>query len=138
MNPILVIFPLIIVLTVLIYGIFRAFGSIWLEHRIRMVLLQRLQKKPELLDSMHELFDVIGAAEPLPPRNRQDFAVTGVILAVFGGALCTAGRIIHTGKLAVAIYGGGWACIILGFLLFVIGLIIRKLSRHPVFFPDHR
>jgi len=138
MHPILVILPLVIVLAVLIYGIFRAFGSIWLEHRIRMALLQRLQEKPELVDSASALFDAIGAAEYRPERNRQDYAVTGVILAVLGAGFCTAGYIIRTGKLAVGIYGGGWACIILGLLLFIVGVAIRRLSRHPSFSPNRR
>ena len=138
MNPILAILTFAVVLAVFLYGILRVFGRIWLEHRVRLALLERIDKKPELVESVQGLMDLMGAAEPLSSGTRQDYAVTGILLAVIGGSCCGVGWMLHSGKLAVGIYAGGWVCIFLGLVLFMIGLFVRKLLRHPIFFPHRR
>ena len=138
MNPILVILPFALVLAVLLYGILRVFGRIWLEHRVRLALLERIDKKPELIESVQGLMNLMGAAEPFSRGTRQDYAVTGILLSIIGGGCCGVGWMLHSGKLAVGIYAGGWMCVFLGLVLFMIGLFVRKLLRHPVFFPHRR
>ncbi|HUW60862.1 MAG TPA: hypothetical protein VMZ06_07620 [Candidatus Bathyarchaeia archaeon] len=138
MNPILVILPFALVLAVLLYGILRVFGRIWLEHRVRLALLERIDKKPELVESVQGLMDLMGVAEPLSSGTRQDYAVTGILLALIGAGCCGVGWMLHSGKLAVGIYAGGWVCVFLGFILFMAGLFVRKLLRHPIFFPHRR
>lgn len=138
MNPILVILPFALVIAGILYGLARVFGRIWLEHRVRLALLEKLDQKPELVESVQGLLEIMGATEPMSSRTRQDYAVTGVLLALIGGGCCAAGWMLHSGKLAVGIYAGGWACIFLGFVLFMVGLSVRKLLRHPIFFPPRR
>lgn len=136
MSPFLVILPLVIVFVAVVYGILRMFGHIWLEHRIRLTLLEKIEKRPELVDSVHDLVNLLGAAEALPARkDRQDYALTGALLAAMGVGFCLLGRMLHSGKLAVGIYVGGWVCVVLGLLLFAVGLFIRKLLRQPIMLP---
>lgn len=138
MNPFLVILPLVIVLGAVAYGVLRMFGRIWLEHRIRMAVLERIEKRPELLDSVHDLFNILGAAEAIPTKtSRQDYALTGALLAAMGVGFCLLGRMLHSGRLAVGIYVGGWVCVLLGLLLFAAGVFIRRLTRQTIAFP-HR
>ncbi len=136
MNPVLAILAFAAVLAVLLYGVVRILGRMWLEHRVRLTLLERIDKRPELAESVQGLMDLMGAAEPVSTKMRQDYAVTGVLLALIGGGCCLAGWMLHSGKLAVGIYVGGWVCVGAGFLLCLFGLFIRKLMRHPVFFPS--
>ncbi|MCX5770876.1 MAG: hypothetical protein NTZ09_11475 [Candidatus Hydrogenedentes bacterium] len=113
MNPILVILPFALVVAVLLYGVLRIFGWIWLEHRVRLALLERIDKKPELVESVQSLMDLMGTAEPLSSGTRQDFSVTGILLALIGAGCCVSGWMLHSGKLAVGIYVGGWLCVLL-------------------------
>lgn len=138
MNPILIILPFALVLLGLLYGIVRVFGRIWLEHRVRLALLEKIEKRPDLVESVQGLMDLMGSTEPFSSRARQDYAVTGVLLAAIGAGCCAAGWMLHSGKLAVGIYAGGWVCVFLGLILFTVGLFVRKLLRHPVFYPPRR
>jgi hypothetical protein len=138
MNPILSMLMFIAVVVAALYGIVRFFGRIWLEHRVRLALLERIDKRPELAESVQGLMDLLGPAAPVSSVTRQDYAITGALLALIGVGCCAAGWMLHSGKLAVGIYAGGWVCVFLGFLLFLFGLFVRKLMRHPVFFSPRR
>ncbi len=138
MNPILAMLAFAAVLAALLYGIVRFLGRIWLEHRVRLALLEKIDKRPELVESVQGLMDLMAPSEPVWSETRQDYAVTGVLLGLIGGACCVAGWMLHSGKLAVGIYAGGWVCVFLGFLLFLFGLFVRRLIRHPVLFPHGR
>ncbi len=138
MSPVLTLVAFLAVLAVLFYGVARILGRIWLEHRVRLALLERIERRPELAESVQGLMDLMGGSEPVSLKTRQDFAVTGALLALIGGGCCVAGWMLHSGKLAVGIYVGGWVCVASGFSLFLFGLFIRKLMRHPVFFPPGR
>ena len=131
MNPLIIIVPLALVVFVVLYGIVRAIGRIWLDHSIRLALLEKAQQKPELLDSASELFGALMGIPVSRTASRQDYAVTGVALALIGIACGVAGRYIRMGRLAVGIYIGGLVCIVLGVLITLAGVLIRSFSRPP-------
>ena len=133
MNPILAMLAVVALFAGVLYWAVRILGRIWLEHRVRLALLEKIDKRPELAESVQGLMDLLGPAEPVWGETRQDYAVTGVLLGLIGGGCCVAGWMLHSGKLAVGIYAGGWTCVVLGILLFLFGLFIRKLMRHPLF-----
>jgi len=132
MNPFYVLIPVILVIATVTYGVVRALGRIWLEHRIKLTILGKLQTKPELLESFQELQDVLTSM----PREgndagRQDYTVTGVFLALIGIGCVLLGLSWGAGTVAVGVYVGGWICIGIGIILALIGLLIRWLSRSP-------
>lgn len=139
MNPFYVLIPLILVIATVTYGVVRALGRIWLEHRIKLTVLGKLQTKPELLESFQELQDVLTS---MPhggnDAGRQDYTVTGVFLALIGIGCVLFGLSWGAGTMAVGVYLGGWICIGTGIILALIGLLIRWLSRSPRRLPDFR
>ena len=133
MNPFLVVMPLLVVVAALLYGVFRSLGRIWLDHSIRLALLEKVEQKPQLLESLHELEEVLaGFPEGYRFPSRQDYRLTGVMLAGIGLACALGGRSLRVGTLAVGLYVGGLTCVGLGVALFLIGLLIRGLARGPV------
>jgi uncharacterized protein (TIGR04206 family) len=116
-----------------IYGVFRAFGRIWLEHSIRLALLEKIEAKPQLLDSFHELLELMTGTSAQPRvTTRQDYRVTGAALGVIGAVSCVLGRTVSTGQIAVGIYVGGFICLGLAVLLLLVGFLIQWLARDPV------
>jgi len=136
MNPLLVAIPVVVVAAALLYGVFRSLGRIWLDHSIRLALLEKVEQKPELLDSLHELEEVLaGFPEGYRAPSRQDYRLTGVLLAGIGLACTLGGQSLRVGTLAVGMYVGGLTCVALGVALFLIGLLIRWLARGPALRP---
>lgn len=136
MNPLYVIIPLLVVIAAVAYGIIRALGRIWLDHQIKVELLERIQQKPELLRSFQEVQSLMNEIPAGPYKaNRQDYTVTGIILTLIGIACTVVGRSWGVGTLAVGTYVGGWVCVVLGLVLGFVGLIIRWLSRNPLVNP---
>ena len=136
MNPFYIVIPLVVVLATVTYGIVRALGHIWLDHRIRLALLDKLQEKPELLESYTELQRVLAnAPEGRAGRTHQDYALTGALLAAIGVGCALAGESNGAGRLAVGLYAGGWICIVLGVILALIGFFIRRLARNLITLP---
>lgn len=136
MNQLYIIIPLVVVLATVTYGIVRALGRIWLDHRIRLALLDKLQEKPELLESYTELQHIMAnGAEGRSGRPHQDYALTGIVLAAIGIVCALAGQGNGAGRLAVGLYAGGWICIALGLILTLVGIFIRRLARNLVTLP---
>jgi hypothetical protein len=136
MNPFYILIPLVVVLATVTYGVVRALGRIWLDHRIRLALLDKLQEKPELLESYTELQRILAnLPEGRAGRPRQDYALTGVVLAAIGIGCAVAGQCSGAGRLAVGLYVGGWICIVLGVILALIGIFIRRIARNLVSIP---
>lgn len=131
MNPLLIIILALAVLAVFLFILLRNVGRVWLDHAIRLSLLERIENHPELLDQVHGVLALLN--EPHKARlPRQDYRVTGFLLALIGTACCVTGRIVRTGETADAVYVGGCLCIGIAILLFFVGVLIRRLSRARV------
>ena len=87
MDLILKAIPLLVVLGALFYLVGRTIGRQWVEYRVRMALLKKLEKRPELLGSFDELQGLLdGSSADSTPDERQDLTVTGMFLAAIGAA----------------------------------------------------
>ncbi len=129
---ILVALPIIFVLVLLVHTITRSIGRVWLDHRVKLALLEKLEKNPNLVTSFDDLQDLLDSTDnPEQAGQRQDILVTGVILAVCGAACALYFGNLGRGQTAVGAYIGGVACVVLGFLLTLVGLVTRYLSRPP-------
>jgi hypothetical protein len=132
MSPVLIITPILLFVAVLLFFVLRGFGRFWLDHSIRLALLEKIEKKPELLEQVRELMDMFSAVPTRRRNRRQDYRVTGIVLAIFGVASCAAGIYMRSGRAAVGIYIGGYICIAIAAILFLLGLAIQWLNRNPV------
>ena len=135
MNPLYVLIPLIVVLGAVTYSVARALGHIWLDYRIKLALLDKLQEKPELLESYAELQRILAGVSNGRAVRQQDYVITGIVLAVIGIGCAIGGESYGVGRLAVGLYVGGWICIVLGVILALIGLFIRRLARNLLTLP---
>lgn len=134
MNPLLIVLPILAVTFAVIYVMFRAFGRLWIEHKVRLALLERIQEKPELTESFQDLRDLVLTGN----TDRQNYPLTGILLGLIGVGCFLAGRALRMGQLAVGIYSGGLICIGLGVLLALAGIAIQWFLRNPVLPPPKR
>lgn len=128
----LITLPLLLVIVGLISTIVRTMGRLWLDHRVKLALLEKLEKKPELLTSFEELQELLDNSDVLePPKRQADLLLTGILLALAGAICAVIFANVGRGQTAVGAYIGGVACVALGFLLTVAGLIVRIMARPP-------
>ncbi len=110
---------------VLLAGALRYLLRSWLDYRVRVALLHALESRPELLA------ETDGDALSLPAQSdegRVDYLVTGTALAFIGLGCVLAGWVMRVGQLAVGVYLGGILCLCLGFLLAVLGFLVRRMD----------
>lgn len=130
-NYILVI-PLVAAAITLAYIVLREMTRVWLDHRVKMALLERLEHKPELLYSFQELQELLDDTPvPVKRNHKTDPTITGVFLALIGLISVIVYSLIGRSQWAVGAYFGGVACVVIGFLLTTIGLIARILRQPP-------
>jgi len=131
MEQFLFMLPILIVVVVLLTVVVQRLAGAWVEHRVRMSLLRRLEQKPELLDSFEEVQDLLHEQPAERAQPRQDFTLTGVLLAAMGLVAVVVASTFDSGRVAVGAYFGGVACVCIGFILALTGLLIRFLARAP-------
>ncbi|MCK5861734.1 MAG: hypothetical protein KAH38_04565 [Candidatus Hydrogenedentes bacterium] len=124
--------PLIAAAITLAYIILREMTRVWLDHRVKMALLEKLEHKPELLYSFQELQGLLDdSPPPVEEENKTDLTMTGVFLAFIGLVSVVLYSLIGGSQWAVGAYFGGVACVVIGFLLTTIGLVARILRKPP-------
>lgn len=68
---------------------------------------------------------------------REDYALSGVILAALGAAAMFAGRSVAYGQWAVGLYTAGTIAILTGLGLAITGAVLRLLAK-PIFDSTHQ
>jgi len=130
MNAYFVLIPLLVVLVSFTYGVARTLIRIWLDHRIKIKLLEQIEANPALAHSSEDAQSLLerheDASTPLPG---QDYRLTGLALLTLGIVGVIAGRIIGLGNTAVGIYLGGFVCIVLGLLIAMLGVLFKALGK---------
>ena len=130
MNALVIILPFLLVVGALAYGLLRALIQLWANHRVKVVLLKRVEQYPQLLESPDALRTLLtGLSTDAGAYSRLDYALTGVFLTAIGLVCIAMGRLARVGVLAVGTYLGGVICVGLGVALTVLGLLIRHLAR---------
>jgi len=123
---------LIITVVTLVYIILREMTRVWLEHRVKMMLLERLEKRPDLLYSFKDLQELLdGRPSDNHNHGKTDLAITGIALTLIGLFFVIVNALIGSSQWGVGAYFGGVACVVIGFLLTTIGLVVRLLRRPP-------
>lgn len=130
MASLILILPALLVLLAVAYLLTRALARAFLEYRVKISLLRRLDRKPELLGSLEDLNALVEADVAVHPRRpRLDLGVTGAALALVGLASAFAAQRYGVGQWAVGAFFGGVASVVLGALLALVGLVVRLLGR---------
>ncbi|MBI1319802.1 MAG: hypothetical protein GC168_12775 [Candidatus Hydrogenedens sp.] len=125
--------PLALVLLGLGYTILSNVLHLWLDHHVKLKLLEKLESRPELLRSFDELRDLLDDSPKAEEERAQiDYLITGVVLGLMGVVFAISSQTMGVGRMAVGFYFGGVACVALGFILSLVGLLTRFLSRTPV------
>jgi len=125
--------PILIVAIILIVLFLRSIGRVWINHRVKMALLGKLERRPDLLHSFQELQELLdGTSSDTEADERQNLTLTGVILAGIGIACVIGYSTIGSGRWAVGAYWGGVTCVAVGFVLALFGVLTRLLSRTPI------
>ncbi|MFP4500420.1 MAG: hypothetical protein ACLFTT_05425 [Candidatus Hydrogenedentota bacterium] len=132
LHTILMILPFAVVIIIIIGALGRSIAEVWVRHRVQMTLLEKLEERPDLLDTFQEIQEEL---EDKPGYTtspwKPDFVQTGAALALVGIVCALAFSAMGRSQFATAAYFGGVMCVCLGFILAVIGLLVRYLSHNP-------
>lgn len=132
MRTYILVIPLVAAAITLAYMILREMARVWLDHRVKMALLEKLEHKPELLYSFQELKELLDDSPHLvAKRSKTDITIIGVFLVIIGLVSAILYSVIGSSQWAVGVYFGGVACVVIGFLLTTIGVVARILRRPP-------
>lgn len=125
--------PLILALAGLLYLVFRSLARAWLDHRIRMAILERAEHRPEILELLDD------PAAPSPEKEvssdspyKADLVLTGIILGLIGLFFVLVNGVVGRSQWSVGAYFGGVACVVIGFILASVGLLARYLEGAPL------
>ncbi|MBM3290446.1 MAG: hypothetical protein FJY92_09865 [Candidatus Hydrogenedentes bacterium] len=130
METLLLLIPLLAILVTLAYGVAQVLIRAWLDYRVRLAFLDKLEKDPALLGPHADMAAVMsGLTSTSHAYHRQNYATTGLVLTAIGIASLVAGRLLRSGEFAVGIYLGGVLCIVLGLVIALVGSIARLMSR---------
>jgi hypothetical protein len=130
METLFLVIPLLLIFVTLAYGVVQVLVRAWLDYRVRIAFLEKLEKNPALFGAQADLPALMGSLTSTSSGiQRQNFSVTGLILAAIGIFCVVGGRLLRSGELAVGIYLGGVFCVVLGLIIALFGFIIRVMSR---------
>jgi len=129
-NPILLLLPWLLVAALALYALTRAIGVIWIKYRVRMAVLKRLEREPDLLASPKRMETAVSdASARYKSYSRQDFGLTGLLLALMGLCGIGLGLELRSGSFAVGAYVGGFVCAILGSAMALLTMFFRWATR---------
>lgn len=132
MRTYLYVIPVVAAAISLVYIIGREMMRVWINHRVKVALLERLEDRPELLYSFEELQELLDDRPAKAPRQvKADLTLTGVFLALIGLLFVLIYAAVGRSQWAVGAYFGGVGCVVIGFLLTTVGLVVRLLRGPP-------
>ena len=103
---------------------------IWLEHRVKLAFLEKLEKNPGALPPFQDVRTVMSAsADSNSSQARQDYTLTGLLVAAMGLVCAIYGKTLGIGDIAVGSYVGGILCFGLGIALALAGLLLRSMVK---------
>jgi hypothetical protein len=115
------------IVALLLLGALRYLLRSWVDYRVRIAVLQSMDRHPDLLTESDGAGDDVLTAQAPSSSGRVDYLVTGIALGVIGVFCALVGWNLRVGQLAVGAYLGGIFCICIGFLLGLFGFLVRRI-----------
>ncbi len=130
METFLILAPLLAGIIALGYIIAANLLRVWLKHRLKLALLEKLQHDPSHRESLDELQALLDeSASATEGAVRVDYRVLGVTLAAMGMLSLLAAWLFGEPEWMTGLYFGGVICLAVGFILALLGLVVRYLER---------
>jgi len=131
-ETILILAPLLVGIIALGYTIAANLLRVWLKHRVKLALLEKLQHDPAHTESLEELQALIEENSVGSERAaRVDYRVLGLTLAALGMPALLAAWLFGEPEWMTGAYFGGAICVAVGFILALLGVIVGYLERLP-------
>jgi hypothetical protein len=131
-ETILIVVPLMAGIVALGYTIAANLLRVWLKHRVKLALLEKLQHDPAHTESLEELQALLnedsGGGEG---AARVDYRVLGLTLAALGMPALLAAWFFGEPEWMTGAYFGGVICVAVGFILALLGAVLRHVERIP-------
>lgn len=129
MREVLLSLPLLFVLITMIYLALRALTQAWINYRVRLAMLEKIENSPEILEEVPQIQELFERdAKLFNETYPVDFILTGTIL-VFLGLICVVFDFsFGAGQVAAGVYWGGVICTGIGFIFAILGIFLRFLS----------
>ena len=130
METVLILAPLLAGIIALGYIIAANLLRVWLKHRLKLALLEKLQHDPshrESLDELQALLDERGADTGVAVRV--DYRVLGVTLAALGLLSLLVAWLFGEPEWMTGLYFGGVICLAAGIILALLGLVVWYVER---------
>ncbi len=130
METFLILVPLLAGIIALGYIIAANLLRVWLKHRLKLALLEKLQHDPSHRESLDELQALLDESAAETERvARVDYRVLGVTLAGLGLLSLLAAWLFGEPEWMTGLYFGGVICLAAGFILALLGLVVRYVER---------
>lgn len=133
LNTLWIILLLTAGIIALAYTVVANLLRVWLDHRVRLALLEAAEPGAGHSRAASEVESLVRGAAPVAGRPPLvDHVTLGVTLAVIGSASALLAWFLGGRSWMAGAFLGGVACVAVGFLLTLLGLLMRYLSRLPV------
>lgn len=133
METLWILVPLLTGIIALAYTVAANLLRVWLKHRVKLALLEKLQHDPAHRESLDELQALLDEADAASEHSaRLDYRVLGAALAALGSASLFAVWVLGEPEWMTGAWFGGAICIAVGAILALLGLVVRYLERLPV------
>lgn len=130
METFLILAPLLAGIIALGYIIAANLLRVWLKHRLKLALLEKLQHDPSHRESLDELQALLDeSASGTEQAVRVDYRVLGVTLAALGMLSLLAAWLFGEPEWMTGLYFGGVICLAVGVILALLGLVVRYVER---------
>jgi len=129
LPTLMLILTLLIVVTALV-GVARSLVRMWLDYRVRMAVLDKIESTSESFQSIDQVESVLSSlSEDGISRERSNHLLTGVLTALLGLICIVVGRALRVGPVAVGLDMGGIVCVGIGVIIALVGTASWALSR---------
>lgn len=104
---------------------------VWLKHRVKLALLEKLQHDPAHAESLADLEALLGQGGIGPEGRWLDYRVLGVTLAGLGMLSLVTAWLFGEPEWMTGAYFGGVICLAAGSILVLLGVILHYVERLP-------
>jgi len=130
LETFLILAPLLAGIIALAYVIAANLLRVWLKHRLKLALLEKLQHDPSHRESLDELQALLDeSTSGTEQAVRMDYRVLGVTLAALGMLSLLAAWLFGEPEWMTGLYFGGVICLAVGVILALLGLVVRYVER---------